>query len=279
MRLAAENLNPCWRWSLAVSLAICLLLVVAGVAQEPGRPTTDNGKSAAGNLAPGNQKDQNQKDRPAAESKKRPAAKLPAYTAQREAAALSFVGEHHPELAGLLAHLKRGDKKQYQQAIRELFRTSERLAQLRERDEQRWEIDLEIWRLQSRIRLMSARLTMDPKNVVLKQELFEALVGKTDLRLARFELDRQRQIGRLDRIETAIQKLRRSRETQAEQIVNRLLRNAGKTRARKNKPSGGASAAGAATVGANSSGKAKGNSGGKESRERKEIAVDVKRSP
>lgn len=240
----AKNKNP---WRLATSLAACLLLVVAGVAQE---------------TAPENQKARNQKDRPAAENKKRPAAKLPAYTAQREAAALSFVGEHHPELAALLAHLKRGDKKQYQQAIRELFRTSERLAQLRERDEQRWEIDLEIWRLQSRIRLMSARLTMNPKNVVLKQELFEALVQKTDLRLARFELDRQRQIGRLDRIETTIKKLRQSRETQAEQIVNRLLRNAGKTRARKNRPKG------AATVGANPSDEAKTNSSGKKPRKR-----------
>src|SRR6478736_3014044 len=57
-----------------------------------------------------------------------------AVTPEREAAAMAFVKQHHPELADLLTMLKAGNQKEYEKAVRELYRTSERLAQIQERD-------------------------------------------------------------------------------------------------------------------------------------------------
>ncbi len=46
----------------------------------------------------------------------------PAFTPEREAAALSFVKQHHPELEELLSQLKSGNRPEYRRAINELFR-------------------------------------------------------------------------------------------------------------------------------------------------------------
>ena len=56
----------------------------------------------------------------------------------REAAAMTFVRMNHPELATLLDQLKLNDLPEYQRAIRELFHSSEKLAQLQERNPKRY---------------------------------------------------------------------------------------------------------------------------------------------
>src|SRR5687767_13810045 len=57
---------------------------------------------------------------------------LPGITPEREAAVMTFVKHHHAELAELLIHLKENAPKEYERAVRDLFRTSERLAQVQE---------------------------------------------------------------------------------------------------------------------------------------------------
>jgi hypothetical protein len=51
-------------------------------------------------------------------------------TPERQAAVMTFVQRNHPELADLLAHLKARQPAEYEGAVRELFRTTERLAQI-----------------------------------------------------------------------------------------------------------------------------------------------------
>ena len=79
-------------------------------------------------------------------------------TPEREAAVMTFVKQHHAELAELLVQLKASNSKEYEQAIRELFRTSERLAQIQERDMPQYELELKHWQVQSRVQLLSARV-------------------------------------------------------------------------------------------------------------------------
>ena len=112
------------------SIGLLLLLVLPGSA-DPG----DARKGAASPLAKG----------------KTAARKVPAgpqtVTPEREAAARTFVSRHHPELVALLDHLQTSEPKQYQRAVRELFRASERLAQFREQDEGRYALELETWKV------------------------------------------------------------------------------------------------------------------------------------
>src|SRR5262245_8457794 len=61
-------------------------------------------------------------------SRSAPAA-APPFTPESEAAALKFVGENHRELGALLKQLKASSPEEYKRAIRDLFRTTEKLAQ------------------------------------------------------------------------------------------------------------------------------------------------------
>ncbi len=144
-------------------------------------------------------------------------------TPEREAAALSFVRQHHPELAGLLVHLKRGNSRQYEQAMRELFRTSERLAQFKERDSERYELELEIWKQESQIRLLVARMTMKPNDPAMQEKLRAMLLDRVDLRIKRQRFERDRLAARLERLESDIDSLESERGALADQSFKELL--------------------------------------------------------
>ena len=104
-------------FTIALLAGALLVWLTAGVviAQEKPRDKKAD-KAAAGNKLP--------------ENKKTPGG----MNVAREAAALAFVHEHHPELESLLASLKERQPKQYEAAIRDLFRHSERLAGYQEKD-------------------------------------------------------------------------------------------------------------------------------------------------
>src|SRR2546427_145019 len=63
-------------------------------------------------------------------------------TPEREAAVLTFVQRNHGELADLLRALRDAQPAEYERAIKEIFRTTERLAQIQERDPQQYELEI-----------------------------------------------------------------------------------------------------------------------------------------
>jgi|GEM_PF-1394116 hypothetical protein len=152
-------------------------------------------------------------------------------TPQREAAAISFAQEHHPELAGLLGHLKRNNKRQYERAIRELFRTSERLAQAKERDNARYELELEIWKVESQIRLLVARLTMSPGDEAMEDKLRALLMERVDLRIQRQRIERDRLAARVQKLEESIASLEGEREALVDQSYSKLIESVSNLRA------------------------------------------------
>jgi hypothetical protein len=121
-------------------------------------------------------------------------------TPEREAAAAQFVAEQHPELAELLKHLKETNPRQYEKAVRELFATSEHLAQVQSSDKQRYELELQVWKLHSRLQLLSAKLTMNPSEN-LKQELKTILAEQYDARRAVLSYDRDKIRDRMKKAE------------------------------------------------------------------------------
>ena len=76
---------------------------------------------------------------------------------QLETDAISFVQEHHPELVSLLQSLKAMRKKEYEMAIREIVRTRKRLESLAKREAETHAMELDAWKLQSKIDLLIAR--------------------------------------------------------------------------------------------------------------------------
>ena len=142
-------------------------------------------------------------------------------TPEREAAALKFVELHHPELLHLLTALKRGKRPQYRVALQEIFRVSERLARINDRQPERYEQELELWKINSRLTLLIASLAMaedEPETIAQIRNLIERRYQlETEMLTAEAQALQQR----LDRLE---KNLSRRQELQREAIERQLER-------------------------------------------------------
>lgn len=142
---------------------------------------------------------------------------------EREAAALAFAGLHHPELTGLVEQLKESNPAEYQRAIRDLSRTRERLAQIEQKEPQRYALELSAWKISSRIRLIVARLTM-ARDPALEQELRDALAQQAGIRLDLLMLEQEQLKTRLKKLDAQIEKTRTDRDEQAKKDFDTVIR-------------------------------------------------------
>jgi len=207
------------RWLIIIALLGLPLWAIAPAAAE----RTGEANSADSNSAKSN------------ESKAKVAridkGELPTFTKAREAAALTFAQNHHPELAELLGGLKQHNRSEYEKAIRELFRTSERLAQWQEKGPQRYEHELAMWKLNSRIRILTARLTMTT-DVAVERELREALVELAALKKQQLEAERQKLSSRLAEIDA---ELKRDVNTTIDERLQQVLQETEQRRSMRTK--------------------------------------------
>ncbi|MCA8996387.1 MAG: hypothetical protein KDA80_05375 [Planctomycetaceae bacterium] len=141
---------------------------------------------------------------------------------EREVAALKFARKHHRELAVLLDQLKQMDENGYDSAINELARTAERIAKLEARQPERYQAEIEIWKLDSRIRLLVARSAADP--MAAQAEVEQLLNKRNAVRLELLKLDRDRLAERLKKLEESIGNYEDKGDQIAQQEAERLLR-------------------------------------------------------
>ena len=83
---------------------------------------------------------------------------LPRFTEEREAAALHFVRKHCPELLPLLDDLKKSARPAYELQVRETFQVTELLADIRDDDPKRYELELKVWTAENKALVLVARL-------------------------------------------------------------------------------------------------------------------------
>jgi len=161
-----------------------------------------------------------------------PAGPLPAFTADNEAAALRFVGQHHGELSSLLQYLKTSSPEEYKRAVRELFRTSEKLAQTKSMDEERYQIELESWKIDSEIRLLAAKLTMGDSDD-LRAKLRQQVARKNKMQIERLELEKRRAEQRIKKMDESIARLKKEQDQMIDRQMAELLRTVRKERPTK----------------------------------------------
>jgi cell division protein FtsB len=152
--------------------------------------------------------DKPNKDNPKAVAKaeKAHAAPSSAITPEREAVALAFARQNHPELGSLLEGLKQNAPREYQAAINDVSRSVEKLDKTKERSPERHEFELIEWKMTSRIRLLAARLTMSSDPAV-EAELKAALRERLDARLASQRKERDRLKVRIDKLDQQIDEM------------------------------------------------------------------------
>ena len=159
-----------------------------------------------------------------------------ALTSSRKAAALEFARQHHPELANLLKGLEKRNRRAYVRAMAQLYSTSERLARSKERfSPERFELELEAWKLDSRIRLLAARVSLSrKKDVRLERELNQALAERIDVRVRQLRREKVRLLQRADKLDKTILSLDAERDKAAAQYLKRVNRGLG-IKPRKNR--------------------------------------------
>lgn len=159
-----------------------------------------------------------------------------------EAAALAFVGEHHPELASLLAMLKTMRPDEYAKAIRELGQVSRSLGNLKARDPGRYELGLELWKARSRVDLLTARLAAaDPRSAAdLESPIREAVGAQLAVEIRQQRYERDQVEARLRRLTENLRKLEADPAAVAEARYQSLLKKS--QRARRSAPTAKANA-------------------------------------
>lgn len=154
---------------------------------------------------------------------------MPAFTPEREAAAVTFVSAHHPELAPLLKALKISRPNEYQKAIRKLFSDSERLAHSREMQPRRYELELQDWKLESRAQLLVARISMN-RTPALEKELRGVLSDQMQVQRELLNIERERISQRVAVLDKEIARLDAGREKTLDERMQKALKAAGQGR-------------------------------------------------
>jgi hypothetical protein len=168
-------------------------------------------------------------------------------TQQQQQSALEFVREHHPQLNTLITRLEKRDPAEYDKALREVSRTSERLRRMEGRDRPRYEVEIKLWKVNSRIRLAAARMAADQAALpspALESQLRELLNQRTDLKLQQLTLERERLSSRIERIDSQIAQMSSERDAAIDREVERLQRSARSARVSKQSADGNATDAG-----------------------------------
>lgn len=149
----------------------------------------------------------------------------PAVSAKAEAAAMEFARTHHPELANLLEQLKANAPSEYRSAILDIDKARERLEKSREKTPERAAIELAEWKVNSRIRLLVARMSMGGDSS-LEADLKSALRERADLRVQLLTDERDRLRRRLEKLDDTIADHQRRAADQVEKEFVGLKRNA-----------------------------------------------------
>lgn len=175
-------------------------------------------------------------------------------TPEREAAVMTFVERNHPQLRDLLTQLKMSQPKEYERALRELFRVTERLATIQEKDPKQHALELQAWTLQSRNQLIAARLRMardkrkpgessddmPPSELQHREELeaeLEGILGQQiDVRMEIMAYERAKAQQRLEKLDKEISDLKTNRNQTVSNQMQQITGRKGKGKGGANKP-------------------------------------------
>lgn len=209
-----------WRWLSLFGAAGLMLACALG----PSRLILADGPSTSEGTAGQSAKPNNaaKVERNAASGKAHAATTK--ITSERESAAIAFAGQNHPELATLLTNLKQNNPTEYRAAVAELDRVVERLAAMKKNSQQH-DSALALWKMDSRIRLLAARLTMSD-NPAIEAELKAAVREKVELTLAERKAERDRMQKRIEKLDQTIGELSTKLDDVAEKELAAVKRSA-----------------------------------------------------
>ncbi len=132
-----------------------------------------------------------------------PKPKLATISVDQEKEILAFVSKNDTSLHGLLGNLKKARPLEYQRALMDLNRVTERLAQVKRNRPHAYELELKKWQTQSKVQVLAAQLATNP-NPAIRAELRQAIELRADLELQVLRADREAATKRLKLLDEQI---------------------------------------------------------------------------
>ncbi|HET6328617.1 MAG TPA: hypothetical protein VFG04_28295 [Planctomycetaceae bacterium] len=183
-------------------------------------------KPVAGKSAPASKAKPNSAKPNAAKAN---AAKPAPLSKEREAAAIAFAREHHPELSALIDKLRHDNRRDYDRALRELSQASERLMRLKKQAPDQYELALAAWKLDSRAQLLAARMTLS-LTPGLEAELKQVLTERADVRLKEYKAEYARLQDRMTKLKVSMQALETDKTAVVDKDLLRIKRSVARSR-------------------------------------------------
>lgn len=144
-------------------------------------------------------------------------------SSEQEARVWAFVTEQHADLADVFSRLKTTDAAEYEKALRQILVTCDRLARMAKEDPERHKLELRMWRVDSRIHLLAARMTLSSADSS-EAELRAALNEQVQIKLELLQLERARTDAKLKSYDVSIEKLKNGLEKEVESRLAELRR-------------------------------------------------------
>ncbi|MFK8111555.1 MAG: hypothetical protein AB8B91_05120 [Rubripirellula sp.] len=169
-----------------------------------------------------------------ADTGKKPAPKIePKVDQEIEAKALDLVRAHLPELKVVLSQLREKDPREYDRAIRDLVKSARKLELAKNRDEQLYDIEVELLKAQNQVNFLTAKLKVrDSKSD--RKRLRESLERLQESQIARAHYDVNVYQERLNRAQAQLEAAKKRLSSKQngngsiEKLYTGLLRKAGR---------------------------------------------------
>jgi hypothetical protein len=142
---------------------------------------------------------------------------------ERESLALKFVEAHDPALANLLQVLKAMKPKEYDTAINEITKIRRRLEQLQSRDKPLYEVDLEGWKLQSKIDMMMAR-AVAKEQTLDEKALRELVKQRHENQVKRLRIEQENLKTREKQVQESLERLQSNESERLDQQLSALIK-------------------------------------------------------
>lgn len=145
---------------------------------------------------------------------------------QESDAAIKFATEHHADLAVLLRQLRDTDQPGFSRALEEVTADMKRLERVRERSPQRYQHELESWKLDSQARLLMARWVVS-RDQDLQRQVRSLLKQRRELKTQLLTAEKARLSERLEVVNKQLEDSTRNPDQAVDDEWRLMARKAG----------------------------------------------------
>ena len=156
-------------------------------------------------------------------------------------AAMEFAAQHHPELARLLEQLEKSRPSEFARAMKDLNQQLQQLERTREKNPTRYDAQLESWKVESQIRVLTARWSLS-RDAELETQIRGLLKQRREAKIAQLKLDKERLLEQQRKIDEQLTALSDPMDSQVDKEWEQLAKKAGLPKNSGKKASGPAAA-------------------------------------